>query len=1759
MNSQELEFIIKMRDEASALIENLGGSFGKAGKGAKGLSDDNRKVAGSLDEITTSAKQAIAALAGVATSAGLIRKSVGAWNAYEMGIVGVVKTTNLAGRELEDFRRKFDSLDKTMKGISTRELAGLSETVGQMGVKGVDDIVAMTEVLGKLGVTSDVVGQQGATMVGRILSLTGEGPAGVRQFGDALNQLGNNSKATESEILNMAAAVAQSTSEFGLSSKQVLALSAAARELDLKFEVTGSTFGRVLRNLRDGSATGAKSFKTFLEQASLTREQFDQMMKDDPSEVLINFAEVYAKMTKTGQAVTFLEQLGLNTDEIKRVFGTIGVRVEEVRATMNQLSGDDWVGALDREFAAFSAAQENRMIALGKAMTSAFAAVGEALAPLTGPLVDGLTSGIYAAITAFKAMPEPIQTAVALALTLGPAVLAVIPAVRLLATTFKLLGGASMFSGLTGALAGLPALLGVVRKAFISTVAGAVMMARTSALMTVTTGQAIAGLIGFIKSIGPAFKAATAAALLFSRQAIAAMVRLGAVILVTSGNLLAMVRNFGLMAAAARTVGIVTAAFTGLRAAIIAIPALIVGIPAALAGVTAAIAAAPAVLVAAIVAAVTAAVVALGVVIYKNWDEIVAFFSMSWSEIGAALYDTIAGAFDATVQYLTDRWDSFVSWLSGEDVDDVLGDVQLRPSLDLDAVRSQIDEVSRIPVSFGKEDESLIDALVPMAAIRKQFEQLETFVNEKLSRATDEELAGVGIKREDLEGAREMLALHMQMRDNPLFTQERGLKDQIEDARAWTGEDKARLELERQIRDAAEATGRSYEETRKRLAGVVRELQEARKLEAFKDMMGDLDEEIEAAKAVTAAAREELQVKKLINEFNKENLALTEAEAAAVRSKVAALNEAKKQAAYDEALRSAQQELELARATTASERERLQIKHQIADFEKSNGALSADQKAALESAFAAKNQAEAFNQLKSTLDPVGEATRQYEQNVQTLNAALASGAITAQQYQQMLNTLNATTQDARDPFGAQLRSIREAMDAARITGDYRDADVKTLQTINDLQRQGVVLTQQQKDQLAAMNRELQDIEKSQSSGLQGWINSVGSMTDNLLDLTKDVASGLSDAISGALTGAQGSWTNFLRGIANSMVKIGVNQFLKNLVQGVQGGAGNVTGGIKDFFSKIFGGSSPVAPAGTATDAAAAVQSAVQQMATATMNVTAATVLINGSPLGVPGMSPGSTGVLPGLGAANQNFAAPLGQVTRQALAPISEAVDDVSKQLRGSIDVVTSATKGLDLGSLRGGLDLTGASTNLGLRGSLPLDIGSVQKVTEQAIQPALKSAAGSFAKQISLTPKEILDLKKTLSTEWVTGAGEMQGKGIIDTILNRKASGKWGDSITDVVNARAQFSDINSILTDKKGRWTVDALPNSILNSKKGQMSSDLVDRWLAERAAGAQSSVGDNLNYANPHYSSKSNLGWINALEGPKYGAGKAIHYHGTTPELQRWRPGEFGLNLPGQPGVDMMSTSSIPQVTQLTEQWKQQMTQANVTLAQAMPQQFTPALQNVGQQFTQVFGQGGQALQGIAPQFQQIAQQAQGVVPALGGLGQQLTGLMGPLMQAPAATGQFSQALMQMIQQMASSGMGGMGGIFGMLGGLFHKGGDVDGGIPASGLRMMPANTWANAVKHHNGLKSAEYPAILKRGEKVLTANDNTRTMNVIEGLTSRLEAQQRQQARSDRTRFGNQNFNQNITVYAEDANSFRRSEGQVMADSSVQMRRLAGRNS
>lgn len=114
-------------------------------------------------------------------------------------------------------------------------------------------------------------------------------------------------------------------------------------------------------------------------------------------------------------------------------------------------------------------------------------------------------------------------------------------------------------------------------------------------------------------------------------------------------------------------------------------------------------------------------------------------------------------------------------------------------------------------------------------------------------------------------------------------------------------------------------------------------------------------------------------------------------------------------------------------------------------------------------------------------------------------------------------------------------------------------------------------------------------------------------------------------------------------------------------------------------------------------------------------------------------------------------------------------------------------------------------------------------------------------------------------------------------------------------------------------------------------------------------------------------------------------------------------------------------------------------------------------------------------ISLRLQGVGQAATQVVPNLGGLGQGLSSLMQPLAQAPGATGAFSQALMQMIQQMtAQKGIGLLGGVLG-----FADGGHVSG----------PGTSTSDSI-----------PAMLSDGEFVVNARSTRKHRAALEAINA-----------------------------------------------------------
>lgn len=190
---------------------------------------------------------------------------------------------------------------------------------------------------------------------------------------------------------------------------------------------------------------------------------------------------------------------------------------------------------------------------------------------------------------------------------------------------------------------------------------------------------------------------------------------------------------------------------------------------------------------------------------------------------------------------------------------------------------------------------------------------------------------------------------------------------------------------------------------------------------------------------------------------------------------------------------------------------------------------------------------------------------------------------------------------------------------------------------------------------------------------------------------------------------------------------------------------------------------------------------------------------------------------------------------------------------------------------------------------------------TAKAVKGTVKNAV--TGRVLKLSEQDIVDIMKVASTEVVGSLKgknfEQQAAGVIDTILNRTASGKYGKNVREVVNQRWAFSDINA---PRKGAYgSVQNVPMKRVSKRM----ENYVRKYLEERALGRESSVGLNVSYANPNYlgeASAATKKWVREVEkqaektGQKFGAGKAIHVHGTPKADRHKMPSQYHISVPG-----------------------------------------------------------------------------------------------------------------------------------------------------------------------------------------------------------------------------------------------------------------------
>ncbi|NKB76257.1 MAG: phage tail tape measure protein [Gammaproteobacteria bacterium] len=385
----------------------------------------------------------------IASLAHFMKDTVRASKDYNSALVGIEKTTNIAGAALQKLGKDLDGLSKSNKGLDVKGLREYAQAAGTMGIKGSENILKFALTMGKLEKSSDLAGQSGAQAVAKILAVTGTAVSEVDRLGAAIVYAGNNFETTEARVAQAAKRIAQGGAAFGITAADAVGLATAMDSLGVEAELGGSTFLRVMSEMEMGT-------EGFVNVIGIGADELSMMFKNSPMQAFQAFIKGLSDVEKAGGSVNMtLADLDLNQVGLKSTVSNLAKNYEKTAKAISGVSQaykDN--SALGDEFSKFSASSEASFIAMSQSVEKLKVTLGN-----SGILeaVTSMANGITTLLNTLSALPpEFYQLAGSLAIGFGAA--------KLFGKGLGLIGGAAALKklgSLSFAFKGLAGMKGI--------------------------------------------------------------------------------------------------------------------------------------------------------------------------------------------------------------------------------------------------------------------------------------------------------------------------------------------------------------------------------------------------------------------------------------------------------------------------------------------------------------------------------------------------------------------------------------------------------------------------------------------------------------------------------------------------------------------------------------------------------------------------------------------------------------------------------------------------------------------------------------------------------------------------------------------------------------------------------------------------------------------------------------------------------------------------------------------------------------------------------------------------------------------------------------------------------------------------------------------------------------------------------------------------------------------------------------------------
>ena len=310
---------------------------------------------------------------------------------FESAFAGVKKTVEATPAEFARLREELLNLSEKVPA-SANALASIAENAGQLGIHK-DAIIGFTRVIADLGATTNLAGEQGATMLAQFANITQMAQTDFDRLGSTIVALGNAGASTESQIADMAMRIAGSGHLVGMSEAEILGLAESMASLGLEAEMGGTAVSRTISEMAKAVGKGGDDLKRWAIIAGTSTEEFARLFKERPVDALQAFIDGLARMGGEGiELYSVLERVGLGgvrvTDTLLRAAGA-GDHVHESIRNANKAWSEN--NALTEEARKRYETTAAKIQMLRNRFEHFAIGVGTQMLPLVNKALDGIS------------------------------------------------------------------------------------------------------------------------------------------------------------------------------------------------------------------------------------------------------------------------------------------------------------------------------------------------------------------------------------------------------------------------------------------------------------------------------------------------------------------------------------------------------------------------------------------------------------------------------------------------------------------------------------------------------------------------------------------------------------------------------------------------------------------------------------------------------------------------------------------------------------------------------------------------------------------------------------------------------------------------------------------------------------------------------------------------------------------------------------------------------------------------------------------------------------------------------------------------------------------------------------------------------------------------------------------------------------------------------------------------------------------------